>query len=186
MVSTQHFSQLPKVAWQFLDEILKATIMLPNIPRTLLIRTLQTTLLQIFCKMILNSQVIVKNSIDPDDNQHEFIISLLQSIKHTYIHCVKIMKHDSTAAIYLTLPMLWLLSSKLQGCKDFWKSSKPCHVGIHWIALNEYPRMRTHVPGFQSFSEFFHHLGLAKLATSSIRVKLKLTHLHSKRPKEAW
>ena len=31
--------------------------------------------------------------------------------------------------------------------------------------------MSTHVPGFQSFSGFFHHFVLAKLATSSIRVK---------------
>ena len=34
---------------------------------------------------------------------------------------------------YLTLPMLRLLASKAQGCKDFWKPSKPWHVGIHWI-----------------------------------------------------
>ena len=27
---------------------------------------------------------------------------------------------------------------------------KPCHVGIHWIALVEYSQMSTHVPGFQS------------------------------------
>ena len=34
----------------------------------MLIRTLPTTLLQIFCKIILNSKVIVKSIIDPDDN----------------------------------------------------------------------------------------------------------------------
>ena len=49
----------------------------------------------------------------------------------------------------LTLPMLRLLSSKEQGCKDFWKPSKPCQVGIHWIALAEYSQMSTHLPGFQ-------------------------------------
>ena len=38
----------------------------------------------------------------------------------------------------LTLPMLRLLTSKAQGHKDFWKTSKPCHVGIHHIALAEY------------------------------------------------
>ena len=27
------------------------------------------------------------------------------------------------------------LSAGAQGHKDVWKSSKPCHVGIHWIAL---------------------------------------------------
>ena len=35
-----------------------------------------------------------------------------------------------------------------QGRKDFRKPSKPCHVGIHWIALTEYSQMSTHVPGF--------------------------------------
>ena len=38
----------------------------------------------------------------------------------------------------LTLPMLRLLKSKAQGHKDFRKTSKPCHVGIHHIALAEY------------------------------------------------
>ena len=32
------------------------------------IRTLTTTLLQIFCKIILNSEVIVKSILNPDDN----------------------------------------------------------------------------------------------------------------------
>ena len=31
------------------------------------------------------------------------------------------------------------------------KASKPCHVGIHFIAVIEYSQMSTHVPGFQSF-----------------------------------
>ena len=57
--------------------------------------------------------------------------------------------------IFITLRMLRLLSSKTQGCKDFWKTSKPCCVGIHWLALTEYPQMRTHLPGFQSFSRIF-------------------------------
>ena len=33
-----------------------------------LIRTLSTTLFQIFCELILNSLVIVKSIIDPDGN----------------------------------------------------------------------------------------------------------------------
>ena len=49
-------------------------------------------------------------------------------------------------------------------------SSKPCHVGIHWIALAEYSQMSTHMPGFLSFVSCLHHFVLAKLATSSIRV----------------
>ena len=32
------------------------------------VRTSQTTLLQIFCKTILNFKVIVKSILDPDDN----------------------------------------------------------------------------------------------------------------------
>ena len=35
------------------------------------------------------------------------------------------------------------------------KSPKPCHVGMHWIALTEYSQMSTHVPGFRSFFSFF-------------------------------
>ena len=70
----------------------------------------------------------------------------------------------------LTLPMPRPLSSKAQGCKDVRKPSKPCHVGIHWIALAEYSQMSTHLPGFQSFSSFLHHFVLARLSTTSIRV----------------
>ena len=47
---------------------------------------------------------------------------------------------------------------------------KPCHVGIHWIALTEYSQMSTHLPGFQSFSGFLIYFVLAKLASSGIRV----------------
>ena len=49
----------------------------------------------------------------------------------------------------LILQMLRLLSAKAQGCKDFWKSSQPCHVGIHWRALAEYFQMSNHMLGFQ-------------------------------------
>ena len=51
--------------------------------------------------------------------------------------------------------MVRLLSSKAQGLKDFRKTSKPGHVGTHWIALAEYYHMSTHVPGFQSFFRLF-------------------------------
>ena len=34
--------------------------------------------------------------------------------------------------------------------------------------------MSTHVSGFQSFPRFLHHFVLAKLATSSIRVKVEV------------
>ena len=54
--------------------------------------------------------------------------------------------------------------------KHFWKTSKPCHVGIHQIALTEFSQMSTHLPGFRSFSVVFSSLCIAKLATCSIRV----------------
>ena len=77
-----------------------------------------------------------------------------------------------TKAGHLTLPMPRLISSKAQGRKDFRKPSKPCHVGNHWIALTEYSQMNNHMPGFQSFfRDFLRHFVLAKLATSSIKVK---------------
>ena len=77
----------------------------------------------------------------------------------------------------LTLSMLRLLLSIGEKCKKFWKPSKPCHVGIHWKALTEYTQMSTHMPWFQSFSAFLHDFVLAKLATSSIRVKIPLCSL---------
>ena len=55
---------------------------------------------------------------------------------------VTVFAEDNT---YLTLPMLRLLSSKPQGCKDFWKPSKSCHVSNHWKALPECFIMSTHV-----------------------------------------
>ena len=55
----------------------------------------------------------------------------------------------------LTLPMLRLLSSKEGKVSE--KPSKSCHVGINGIALAEYCQMSTLVPGFQSFSVFWHY-----------------------------
>ena len=49
----------------------------------------------------------------------------------------------------LALPVLGLLLSNAQGCKDFWKTSKPCHIGIHWIALTEW------VPNCAKFLKVF-------------------------------
>ena len=45
---------------------------------------------------------------------------------------------------------------------------EPCHVGIHWIPSDEYPCARVSV----IFLGFLHHFVLAKLATTSIRVKV--------------
>ena len=52
----------------------------------------------------------------------------------------------------LTLPMLRLLKSKAQECKDFSKPPKPCHGGIHYQAMAEYYQMSTHMIWFKSFS----------------------------------
>ena len=80
--------------------------------------------------------------------------------------------HSNRNEHLATQLMLRLPSPKAQGPKDFWKQSKPCHVGMHWKALAEYSHMGTHLLGFQSFFSFFlHHFVLTKLATSSIRVK---------------
>ena len=77
----------------------------------------------------------------------------------------------ASASKGLTLLMLRLRSSKSQGHRDFWKPCKLCCGAIHWIALTEYFQMSTHLPGFQPFFRFLHHFVMAKLATSSIRVK---------------
>ena len=96
----------------------------------MLIRPWPTTLIEILSKLILNSKVMIESSKDLDVN------------------------HKSNFQA-LTLPMLWLPSSTAQACKDFRKLSKPCHVGIHWIALTEYSQMSTHLPGFQKSFRFF-------------------------------
>ena len=50
------------------DEILQAKAELAFFKAEMFIGALSPTLLQIFCKIILNSKVIVKSIIDPDDN----------------------------------------------------------------------------------------------------------------------
>ena len=70
-----------------------------------------------------------------------------------------------------TLPRLRLLWGPMHKDAVLWKPFKPSHVGIHWIALAECSQMSTHEPGFDHFSQFLHHLVMAKLATSSIWVK---------------
>ena len=53
------------------------------------------------------------------------------------------------------------------------KQFKLCAVGIDWIALVGDSRMSTCMcQGFNHFSGFLHHFVLAKLASSSIRVKV--------------
>ena len=77
---------------------------------------------------------------------------------------------SSTHLSYLTLPMLRLYLSKAQKHRKFWKTFKPCHVGMHWKALDEYYLMGTHVPGFQWLTSDLHHFVFTISATSSARV----------------
>ena len=44
---------------------------------------------------------------------------------------------------------------KHKNANIFEKTSKSCHVGIHWIALTGYSQMSTHMPGFQWFFRMF-------------------------------
>ena len=52
-------------------------------------------------------------------------------------------------------------SSRMQ---IFLKPSKPCHVGIHLIALTEDSQMSTHMPWFQSSLSFFASVCKGKLS----------------------
>ena len=70
---------------------------------------------------------------------------------------------------YLTLSVLRLLSSRAQGHVHFCEPSKPCHVGICWIALAEHSQMNARISAVFQF--FLHPFVLAKLATGSMRVK---------------
>ena len=112
--------------------------------RKKLIKIQPTTLLQIFCELMINSKVIFKITRQQESRK-------------------------SPSMNELTLPMLRLLLPKAKGCKDFWKPAKPCHIGnlslstLRWVPMSQ---------GFSRFSGFLHHSILAKLATSSMRVIL--------------
>ena len=56
--------------------------------------------------------------------------------------------------------------------KGFWKTFKPCHIGIHWKALTEHSQMSTHVAGVQSFFErFFASFCIDEISHQQISVK---------------
>ena len=93
-----------------------------------------------------------------------------------HVYCFGIIKTlqrttDNFEPLSIIFPMLRLHSSEAQGCKDFCKPSKPCHVGIHWIALTEYSQMSTPMPRFESFFSVFASFCNWQLATSIKRVK---------------
>ena len=46
----------------------------------------------------------------------------------------------------------------------FWKPSKPCHVGIHWIALTELSQMSTNLTGFQLFRSFYASFSIGQIS----------------------
>ena len=56
--------------------------------------------------------------------------------------------------LYLSYVNFSVISPKGANILPYTRSSKPCHVGIHWKAL-EYSQMSTDVPGFQYFFSFF-------------------------------
>ena len=157
----------------------------------MLIRCQITTLLQIFCELLLYSQVIFRSMRVADDTFRRnfeckrFQNTLANAEGHgselILLHLLSTLKFLFVIAFFLVyLPVLYYViqgniifnAFNAQGRKDFWKPSKPCHVGILWTALTEYSQLSTHMQGFQSFFVFLHHFILAKLATSSIRVKL--------------
>ena len=110
-----------------------------------------------------------------DESSQKYFPKLTKSSPELHRNCRKDV-WDMRYPLSLTLPMLRLLSSKPQERKNLWKPSKPCHVGIHWIALDECSQMSTRMQGFQSYFRFLHRFVLAKLATSSIRVNIKKSH----------
>ena len=81
------------------------------------------------------------------------------SIAHRDIFCLACTDFVRNYQIlFATSPPCNAVATFIQSTRTqflFKKSSKPCHVGIHWIALAEYSQMSTHVPGFQSFFRFF-------------------------------
>ena len=105
------------------------------------------------------------------------------SIRVNLAACTSLAEHwNWSSSEYLRYLVYWLDALQsvtliiLPDLHIFWEknTSKPCHVGNHWIALTECSQMSTHVPGFQSFFRFLHHFVMAKLATSSLRLKFQL------------
>ena len=93
-----------------------------------------------------------------------------EALKEIHIHNYRYYTSQHIRT-FLTLPILKLHSYKAQKRNDLRKPFKYCHVGIHWIALAKYSQMGTHVPVPVIFLTFLNHFIVAKLATSSKRVK---------------
>ena len=67
---THYNSQLPKTAWQFLCNLVGKSKIEKLFEGEMLFRPSPTTLFQMFYKIFLNSKVIIKTTIDADDNFH--------------------------------------------------------------------------------------------------------------------
>ena len=73
--------------------------------------------------------------------------------------------------------------TKEQEGKVFLKPSKPCRLGIHWIALVEYSHMSTPYARVSVIFKVLASFRIGKLTTTSIRVKgsvsiLRYIHEH--------
>ena len=104
-------------------------------------------------------QGLVNEPVTPADKRCSHVRTKLRYNEDSQ-YCIVVLFNDPVSVRqkntgHLTIPMQRRLLSNAQGFKDFWKTSKPCHVGIHWIALTEYSHMNTHLPGFQSFFSIF-------------------------------
>ena len=146
---------------------------IPIIFRWILNQTGATTSCKIFMRVLLCSENIVICSRPSALFRYKWVKILYIHVIVDLIACkvffrvrehLWIMVTCRVSFMLLTLSMLRLHLSKAQGQKDFWKTSKPCHVGIHWIALTEHSQMSTHVPGFQSFSGFFASLSNGQIS----------------------
>ena len=51
--------------------------------------------------------------------------------------------------IVMTTKMMIVMMVTMMMMMMMIKTSKPCHIGIHPIALTEYSQMSAHLPGFQ-------------------------------------
>ena len=60
-------------------------------------------------------------------------------INYTYNNTIQFKRLSNSEATFVQITRMQRLT----------KTLKPCHVGIHWIALTEYSQMHTHMPGFQ-------------------------------------
>ena len=111
--------------------------------------TLQTTLLQKFGKIILNSKVIVRSIIDPDDN------------------CWR-------NASGLTLCCWWLIWPIQNDAKNLENQLKPWHMGTHLRALSMSYLMNTNITGSRPLQFNYLSYKLRRQEMSHFGIKKKV------------